>query len=75
MSRKRFRASIYVDVFIEDEEDLEKAREKATKQVQEIVEHISETPKNIAPDVCNPYVGGVAHYTPENLLKPLDKEI
>ena len=65
---KRFRATICVELFIhenEDIDDLEGCREKATKILNEIVEEMN----------CKSWVCGVAHYTPENLLKPLDREI
>lgn len=78
----RFRASIYLDVFIEgDSLSLEQARTQATDQVRNIVALIS-TPDDCGyledlknSDCCNAYVGGVAKYTPNNLFKPLDREI
>lgn len=84
---KRFRASIYLDVGIKFDinefnemshpEMVEKLRERAREQVQAIVEAIShqEIAFEFAPDVYNPYLGGIAVYDPGNLLKPLDREI
>jgi len=60
----RFRASIYVDIFVESMGDLEKEREEARKQVEEFADKIP-----------NSYVGDVAYYTPSNLMNPFDKEI
>jgi uncharacterized LabA/DUF88 family protein len=48
--KRKFRASIYVDIFT-TEPDLEKAREIATKEVEEYQEQIP-----------NSYVGGVANF-------------
>lgn len=59
---RRFRASIYVDIFI-PETDLEKDREEARKQVEE---YSSQIP--------NSYVGGVAEYNPHR-RDPLDREL
>lgn len=88
--QKRFRASIYVDIFIDEEKevtkeyggqeiteykDLEVMREEARQKVQEIVNIISIMINHYPDGVFNPYVGGVAAYEPRNLLKPLDKEI
>jgi len=81
MERFRFRASIYLDVFIENKDGsktLEEAREDARQQVLAVSASLSHPDVDLfdeAPDVCNSYVGGVAHYTPRNLLKPLDREI
>jgi hypothetical protein len=58
--KRRFRASIYVDIDLEATEDLEKDREIAEKEVQEIVKEISKLDMGIAPDVSNPYIGGIA---------------
>lgn len=75
--KRRFRVSIYLDVFIEegDNETLEQSRAKAEEQVRRVITHVDNLPSYSAPGCCNLYVGGVAHYTPENLLKPLDREI
>lgn len=74
---QRFRASIYVDVFIKGDKDLETARAEAQEQVEGIVKALSNSDEDSLIDLnyCNPYVGGVAHYNPRNLLKPLDREI
>jgi len=87
--QKRFRASIYIDIFIEEikikicggqeiEEykDLEEMREEAKRRIQEVVDEITNTEnKNIPDEVFNPYVGGVAAYNTRDLLRPLDREI
>jgi hypothetical protein len=61
---RRFRASIYVDVFVPETDDLEADREAATKEMEEYARNIP-----------NSYVGGVASYNPHNLSKSLDKDI
>jgi len=60
---RRFRASIYVDVWVPETDNLEDDRAKATEQVNEFQDKIP-----------NSYIGGVAKYS-RNLLKPLDREI
>jgi hypothetical protein len=79
--KTRFRASIYLDIFIEGDKTLEQARAEAQNQVEGIVAVLS-SPEDVGyhadlkdMNYSNPYVGGVAHYTPCNLLKPLDREI
>ena len=64
LNERRFRASIYVDIFVPQTEDLEADREVATQQAEEISRNIP----------GNSYVGGVAHYTPR-LDSPLDRDI
>lgn len=69
--KRRFRGSIYVDVFIDSEDDLEEARGKAGDILTGIVNQIncydiSETGEA--------YVGGVGLLTGD-LAKPLDREI
>ena len=85
---KRFRASIYVDIFINEMKDgengneeegyvqksLEEMREEPKEQVNEIVKEISKLDMSIAPGVSNPYVGGVALLTGD-IFQPLDKNI
>ena len=63
MVERRFRASIYVDVWVKQTDNLEEDRKKAEEQVREFQEQIP-----------NSYVGGVALYQ-HNLLQPLDREI
>jgi len=84
MSRQqRFRASIYVDIYIEEYshdgeyvKSLEEMREEAREKVQAIVNEVCNTEnKNIPDGLINPYVGDVAKYTPTNLLQPFDREI
>ena len=96
MKQTRFRASIYLDIFIDSTEEishgvkmdgseeidirektLEEMREEAEIQVQRVVEEISGNDyiHCDAPDISNPYLGGVAKYDSRNLLKPLDREI
>jgi hypothetical protein len=76
--RTRFRASIYLDIFVEGDKSLEQAREEATAEVQSIVHELSQ-PTVDGPlehlNYSNPYLGGVAHYTPNNLLVPFDRDI
>ena len=82
----RFRASIYFDIFIDeqDEDDNErtpeKAREIAQQDAEKVVSCITGDPEGCDPalsdiNCSNPYIGGVARYNPQNLLKPLDREI
>lgn len=47
---RRFRSSIYVDVFVPQSDDLEYDREVAKQQVEEIQENIP-----------NSYIGGIAY--------------
>ena len=62
---RRFRCSLYVDIFVPQTEDLEADRKRAEARMEKIRTRIS----------YNSYVGGVAAYDPHNLSKPLDKEI
>lgn len=48
---RRFRASIYVDVFVPETDDLEHDRELAKKEVEEIQENIP-----------NSYIGGIGYF-------------
>lgn len=94
MRQTRFRASIYLDIYINEEEvthvnevgepdetrvkDIEEMRDEARKQVQSVVDSISKYEPidfDSTEDICNPYVGDVAKYTPKNLLKPFDRDI
>ena len=70
-NNRRFRASIYVDVFIPDSGDLEKDRIRAEGLVKRAADSIS---GKLGGKLGNAYVGGVASYNPHN-LNPLDKEI
>lgn len=63
VGERRFRASIYIDIFVPETDNLEADREAAKIEAEEIAVHIP-----------NSYIGGVAHYTPR-LYKPLDREI
>jgi len=69
---RRFRASIYVDVFIPDSGDLEKDRERAEGLVKKAADYLG---GKLGGKLGHAYVGGVASYNPHNLLNPLDKEI
>lgn len=64
LNDRRFRASIYVDIFVPQTENLEEDRKTASQEAENIVRSIPN----------NAYVGGVAYYTPR-LDKPLDREI
>ena len=61
---RRFRASIYVDVFVPETDDLEKDREEARKKIEEYREYVP-----------NSFIGGVAYYNPEKGFNVLDSEI
>lgn len=63
-TERRFRASIYVDLFVPKTDDLEQDRMVASKQLEEYTHKIP-----------NSYVGNIAAYNPHNLLNPLDKEL
>jgi len=64
MTKRHFRASIYVDIWVEDtEEGLEAMREKAKTEAEEI-----------AKGIPNSFVGGVACFTGDP-LHPLDGDI
>lgn len=65
MNERRFRASIYVDVWVKETDDLEDDRQQAWAEVSQFQQKIP-----------NSYVGGVAYLPPgRGLLKPLDREI
>lgn len=86
--KRRFRASIYLDIFIDDTSvcsdlraSIEECREEAEDQVRGVLSVLA-TPADIGywkdlKDInySNPYMGDCALYTPQNLLKPLDREI
>lgn len=73
---RRFRASIYVDVFVPETDDIEKDREVAEQAVTELANKLGANEEGFTPEyIFNPYVGGVAAYNPRNLLKPLDRDI
>ena len=66
INERRFRASIYVDIFVPWDENMETSRAKATEIAEEIANNIP----------TNAYVGGVASYDPRsNLLNPMDRDI
>ena len=62
MAERRFRGSIYVDVFVPESDDLEKDRSKAEWIMNAISKDIR----------CENYVGGVAQF---RHFHPLDREI
>jgi len=64
IGERRFRASIYMDIFVPETDDLEGDREAAKAEADMISDNIP-----------NSYVGGVAYYNPRNLMNPLDKDI
>ena len=72
---RRFKASIYLDVWIDSQVDLETARHEAEKQVKQLIRSTARRPRYMAQNCCNLYLGGVALFTPGNLKRPLDKEI
>ena len=62
---RRFRASIYVDVWVPETDDLEADREVAKQAVE-----------GFANEIPNSYVGDVAHYRPHVTSgSPLDREL
>jgi len=61
-TERRFRASIYVDVWIESTDNLEVDRKKAEEQINKISDQIP-----------NSYVGGVAVLDRDGLM--IDEEI
>ena len=62
IGERRFRASIYVDLFVRETGNLEKDREAARIKVDEMAHNIP-----------NSYVGNVAWYDPSKLI--MDREI
>jgi len=79
--KTRFRVSIYFDIFIKGDKTLEQARAEAEENARGVKAVLS-SPEDIGywrdlkdTNYSNPYIGGVAHYTPENGLTPLDREI
>lgn len=74
----RFRASIYLDIFIERPEEaeglpydieLKKAKEQAEKITQQIVEHLYRPEEESLPDnFYNPYFGKVANLISGDLM-------
>lgn len=88
----RFRASVYLDIFIDpvkekadsEEEDqiktLEEARQEAKENIDRLIDAMSRPGDHDCDGLrdikySNPYTGGVAHYNPNNLLHPLDRDI
>jgi hypothetical protein len=61
---RRFRVTIYVDVWVPETDDLEADRMIAQSQVSEYADQIP-----------NSYIGGVAFYDISKGLNPLDREI
>ena len=71
-NRKRFKASIYIDVWVPDTGSIEQDRNAAFEEVSEIAKNISETYSG--ENSISVSIGAVAAYT-LNLLNPLDREI
>ena len=63
MSERRFRASVYIDIFVPATDDLERDRDEATRIAREFA--------SLRP---NAFIGGVAMFQ-RDLLKPLDRDI
>lgn len=79
--KRRFRCSIYLDVYIDSNKTLEEARAEADETVRAIIAMVN-NPDDVGyrQDVLslsygNAYSGKCALYTPDNLLKPLDIDI
>ena len=66
---RRFRASIYVDLFIEDEQDY--AKEDANEAFQRALTKAKEEASKISEGIPNSYVGGVASYYDDNALSKI----
>ena len=65
IGERRFRASIYVDIFVPETASIEIDREAAKAVAEEISNNIP-----------NAYVGDVASNNPKaNLLNPMDRDI
>ena len=60
---RRFRSSIYVDIFVPETDSIENDREEAQKIAKEISNDIN----------YNSYVGGTAHWGMKGLLIPKDE--
>lgn len=78
--KRRFRASLYIDFEIESDRPLEICRTEVTRKLIKIRDILGSPDDYSTEDLSNmkyynPRVGGVAHYTPDNLIEPLDKEI
>lgn len=61
---RRFRGSIYVDLLIDSSDAVNLDRQRALEQLDLYADKIP-----------NSFVGGVAMYDPQNIEKPLDREI
>lgn len=79
--KRKFRCSIYLDVYTDNNKTLEEARAEAEETVRSITAMVN-NPNDIGYrqdvltlDYSNAYMGGCALYNPDNLSKPLDKEI
>lgn len=64
-AERRFRASIYVDIWVPKTDDLEADRAKAEAIAEEYRKKVS----------LEAWVGGVAKYNPHDYHQPLDREI
>ena len=62
-NERRFRASVYIDIWVPKTADLEADRDEATRIAREFA--------GLRP---NAFIGGVAMYQ-RDLLKPLDRDI
>lgn len=63
MNERRFRASIYVEIYVKETDDLEDDRLRATEKLREYQQKIPDS-----------YIGGVAHHQP-SFVESLDREI
>ncbi|MFW6311707.1 MAG: hypothetical protein ACOC1K_05675 [Nanoarchaeota archaeon] len=78
--KRRFRASLYLDFDIDSDKSINSCRQDITRRLIKLRDILGSPEEYCIDDLINmkyynPRVGGVAHYTPDNLIEPLDKEI
>lgn len=61
MMKNKYRASIYLDVFADNEQE-------AVKIAEGVAMHLSIPGLDLPEDYCNPFVGGVAHMIDGDLV-------
>jgi hypothetical protein len=72
---RRFRGSIYVDIFVEESDDKENDRERVLNQLEYIVSHIDHIPEldDNGTRIGQAYVGGAGMHTGD-ITSPFDKD-